>query len=374
VKTSGPHDPTVFPIVEVEGAPFERGQSYGSKAADQITYSVEYYSEYFAKRYGRKWPELAERARAWIGAVETFDPDLLEEIRGIADGSGRTLEDILLLNGRGEIIYGNFAEARLDGCTCFAMLPESTENAHLLAGQNWDFRLAARPSGIVLRIVQPPKPTVITIVEAGQIARHGASSKGIAVFASGLGGFSTSYIGIPQPLIRRRILDSRDFSEALSVALDAKQQIAANLLLAHRDGFAIDLETTPNGHAWLYPEEGVLVHGNHYEAFSWGKDGPQYRPLGADSLYRTWRTRQFLRRQDSSEPALARIQAALSDHFGEPNGTCTHADPREDQLEQWQTLSSSILDLTTGEWLLSRGTPCDHPYEALPWNLYDGTS
>ena len=30
----------------------------------------------------------------------------------------------------------------------------------------------------------------------------------------------------------------------------------------------------------------------------------------------------------------------------------------------------SIVDLTTGEYLIAPGNPCEHPYEALPWNLY----
>jgi isopenicillin-N N-acyltransferase-like protein len=205
------------------------------------------------------------------------------------------------------------------------------------------------------------------------VGRHGANSAGIAVLANGLSGFCTPEPGVPQPFIRRRLLDSWSFADALEVALTAKQQIAANLLLAHRDGFALDLETTPERRGWLYPTAGMLVHGNHYEAFSWARDGEQYRPLGADSLYRVWRLGQGLgpcREVGDREELLDTVAAALSDHFGFPAAVCTHADEHDHPLEQWQTLTSSIIDLTAGEWLLAAGVPCLHGFEPLPWNLY----
>ena len=55
------------------------------------------------------------------------------------------------------------------------------------------------------------------------------------------------------------------------------------------------------------------------------------------------------------------IGDALSDHFSHPNSVCAHPDPRDRQ--QWETLASAIVDLTTGEYLVAPGNPCMHAYE-----------
>jgi len=57
-------------------------------------------------------------------------PDYLEEMRGIADGAGKTLADIIALNVRTEINFGLFS----DGCTALSWLHK---DASILA-QNWD--------------------------------------------------------------------------------------------------------------------------------------------------------------------------------------------------------------------------------------------
>lgn len=76
--------------------------------------------------------------------VEDFAPDLLEELRGVAEGAGTGLLDLMALNARGEIVYdrtfarmgrppqapgtaGAEADAEpaeaADGCSSFALLP-----------------------------------------------------------------------------------------------------------------------------------------------------------------------------------------------------------------------------------------------------------
>jgi isopenicillin-N N-acyltransferase like protein len=359
-------------IIEISGPALERGRQYGEQAKAQIDASVAYYSQLFEHEFGMSWAEISRRSLAWLPMIEQFDAETAEEVVGIAEGSGHELGEIVALNARGEMVYGKYMAPMVDGCTSFAVLPSAGNDGHMYCGQNWDWRAGAAGTWVVLRVIQTPKPTITMVVEAGQVGRHGANSAGIALLSNGLSGFCTPEPGVPQPFIRRKILSSNTFPEAMDVIFSARQQIASNVLLAHRDGFAIDLETTPDGHGWLYPEDGVLVHGNHYEAFSWARDGSPYRPLGPDSLYRVFRVRESLQQglPDSAD-TLTTIAAAMADHFGFPDSVCTHQRPEDPPLTRWQTLTSSIIDLTSGEWRLAAGTPCEHPYEPLPWNIYD---
>ncbi|MFI6581202.1 C45 family autoproteolytic acyltransferase/hydolase [Embleya sp. NPDC050493] len=388
-----------LPTIEIGGEPRTRGRQYGEGASALIHSAVDYYAEAFGAAGGLTWRQVTDRAEHWLAPSRAFAPDLVEEMTGIAEGAGLGLLDILALNARGEIIYddtfaamgaaGTPAEAsgtpdvsvepqtpeNPDGCTSFALLDPASGDGHVYAGQNWDWRYGVRETVMVVRVVQPGKPTVVMQVEAGQVGRQGANSAGLALNANGLGGRFDHAVGIPQTLIRRRVLDCANPAEALDVLFRTRAHIASNALLTHRAGFAIDIETTPGANGWMYPTDGLLVHGNHYQAFMPTQLAANYRPTAPDSLLRVPRAEAGLRRcRDAGDPAETRklIHAAMSDHLGHPESLCTHPDPARPAVRQWATLLSSCVDLTTGEYRVTAGTPCDHEYELLPWNLHDG--
>lgn len=68
------------------------------------------------------------------------------------------------------------------------------------------------------------------------------------------------------------------------------------------------------------------------------------------------------------------IREALSDHFGFPDAVCSHPNPNDPWYDQNETVASSIVDLTAGEYWIAFGNPCENAYELLPWSLYDGPS
>ena len=63
----------------------------------------------------------------------------------------------------------------------------------------------------------------------------------------------------------------------------------------------------------------------------------------------------------------ALIAEALRDHFGYPNSVCNHPHGRDAPMKQNQTIASNIVDLTSGEYYIAAGTPCDAEYVRLPW-------
>ncbi|MGW1720116.1 C45 family autoproteolytic acyltransferase/hydolase [Streptomyces sp. NPDC002156] len=375
-----------LPVVEISGTPAQRGRQYGEAVAGQLAASLGYYEEAFGASSGLTWQQVTARAARWLDPVRDYAPHLVEEMQGIADGAGVDLLDVLALNARGEVIYDDsfsgmreFGEVReeepAEGCTSFAAYGPASGDGHVWAGQNWDWRAGVQDTVVMLRIVQPPKPTLLMQVEAGQIGRQGASSAGIALNANGLGGRFDEAVGLPQTVIRRSVLDQPSITDALNVLCRTRAHIASNALLTCREGFAVDLETTPAGHGWLYPTDGLLVHGNHYQAGVPTALAAGYRPLSPDSLVRVPRAEEGLRRlRDATGPDETRklIKQSMSDHLGHPESLCTHADPREPEIKHWTTLVSSCVDLTAGDYHVTAGTPCDHEYQHLPWNLYDG--
>lgn len=360
-------------VIEIASpSALERGRQYGGAAADLIADAIAYYREAFAHQAGLSWDQVLEHTRPWQRLVERDHPGLLAEMAGIADGAGVTLPEILALNCRGEIIYDNWfpdstARADTDGCTSFSLIDGAAGDGHVYAGQNWDWREAVRGTVVILRIVQPPKPTLILQVEAGQIGRHGANSAGLALNANGLGGRFDDSAGMPQTVIRRAVLDAANIADAVKIVTSTTAHIPSNALLTHRDGFSIDIETTPGGHGWEYGENGLLVHGNHYQVLR--EVGS--RLISPDSLIRVPRARRGLMKAATSDDVRNTIHTAMSDHLGHPDSLCAHPDERLPAVEQWSTTLSSCVDLTTGEYYVAAGPPCENKYELVPFNLYD---
>jgi isopenicillin-N N-acyltransferase like protein len=364
---------TRLPLIEIAGPPRERGRQYGEQAREQIERSIAWYSEQFTATASLQWTTILEHARKWEPLVAGYLPEALEEMQGIAEGSGFRYEEILALNGRGELSSGNPFEEN-EGCSSYSILPEASGTGRAYCGQNWDWRSAILDTVVMLRIEQPELPTIVMQVEAGQVGRQGANSAGIGLNANGLGARFGNKLGMPQPYIRRKILNAWNMYEALEAIFKSQQSLCTNLLLSHRDGFAIDLETTPGRHGWGYPEQGVLVHTNHFRYFVPKQIEGTYRYVSPDSLYRAERIEAVLaraREAKTPEQLRALLREALSDHFGRPDSVCNHPNDNDPWFDQNETVASSIVDLTTGEYWIAHGNPCENEYELLPWSLYD---
>ncbi len=361
-----------LPLVEISGADArERGRQYGEQTRSLIERSLAFYREEFERKSGLAWPDVVERVPRWYPLIDEYAPGLLDEVRGIAEGSGRSVEEIVALNGRGELRTRDpFAEGA--DCTSFVVTDEAAGDGHVWCGQNWDWRSETAGTAVMLRIRQPGTPTIVTLVEAGQVGRHGANSAGIALNANGLAAPFQNGLGIPAPFIRRRTLESAGMDQALEAIFTARQLLSTNVLLTHREGFAIDVETTPGRHGWAYPRDGVYAHANAFTTFVPPQVGASYRPASSDSLIRAERVERTLRHApetSSSAEMHALIVEALSDHLGYPNSVCNHPDPRAPRT--FETLASLIVDLTTGAFWVAGGNPCTTEFELLPWNLYE---
>jgi len=360
--------------IEIRGERRDLGRQHGEAARGQIRDSIGYYRESFKRITGLEWSEIKKNAPRWVPPVESYFPGIADEIRGIGEGAGVAFEEVLALNARGELSTHNpFADEAEEGCSSYALIPPAAGDGHVYCGQNWDWRCETAGTVILLHISSPGKPTIIMQTEAGQVGRHGANSAGIALNANGLGTRWGKGIGVPQPIIRRKILESSDMQTALRAVFDSRQSLCTNLLITHRDGFAIDLETTPDRHGWMYPTDGLLVHTNHFIAFVPEQVAATYRPFSVNSLWRLPRLTAGLaaaRRATDSAGVRGAIQTALRDHFAYPNSVCKHGDANTQGTDVNQTIASSMVDLTTGEYWLAAGSPCEGEYERLPWNLY----
>ena len=347
-----------FPLVDVEGDARERGRQYGSLAAERIATSLRIYMAAWTAGAAAARPGLLARARKFEPVIGDRYPELLEEMRGIAEGAGRALEEIVALNARTELLYGEPA----DGCTGAVLLPERT-GGRVIIGQNWDWRPACREAAIVLRVTPEHGPGFLTFVEAGMLARSGMNSAGIGLCGNFLNSdMDGTQRGVPIPVIRRAILMSPSLPTAVGEVLRAPRAFSSNHLLAHRDGEAVDLEASPPEVFALFADDGLLVHSNHFK----GAQG-RVRDTGLsrypDSLFRDRRVRAHLAERGHTL-GVKDLQEALRDHFGLPDSVCRHRAPRPDGTEI-ETVASVVMDLAEGELWLCPGPVCENDYRCF---------
>ncbi len=353
-----------FPVIDIQGTPRECGVQHGQLAAERVARTISFYLGVFGRHSKMSLEQVRERARAFLEQIEAIDTDILEEIKGIAEGARQQIEDIVAVNCRTELMYGSSRGSRAaTECTTIIALPEATEHKGVLIGKNWDWRSPAMESVIVLRIRQRGKPSLSLIVEAGMVGRDGMNEDGIMVCGNMLTSSADSgKAGVPIPILRRRILNSRHYYEAIDVLTRSPRGASGNYIIAHRDGVAINFETTPDNVYPVYPERGLLTHANHFQSLAAQAHGVA-NSFNGDSLYRDFRARQLLEPKIGSL-RVEDIKAALRDEFGSPRAICRapHEYPGQGPT---MTIASVVFDMSNAAMHVAPGQPTRSEYQPI---------
>ncbi len=351
----------MLPVISVKGRPKEIGLQHGARCREMIRKNIRLYFQLFQHYANLDKSRAGRLARRFIPVIEAFDPALLEEIKGIAEGAQAELEEILALNVRTELMYPD-KMATGGECTALAVLPEAASSGEMILGQNWDWKPQLMHSTVLLEIEQEGKPNVVTLTEAGVVGKIGLNSAGLAVCLNILKS-PVGQVGVPIHILLRGILNCDRFGDAIGKIARADRGSANNCLVAHGDGAAMDFELAPQALDFLYPERGVLVHTNHFTV-------ERLKPLDAaigefpDSLLRLERAKQKVMKR-SGQISLDDLKEVLQDHFNYPDAICRHPDQRDPEPERSQTIVSILMNLKTKEVHISHGPPCENEYQTL---------
>ncbi|QHI98961.1 acyl-CoA--6-aminopenicillanic acid acyltransferase [Xylophilus rhododendri] len=325
-------------FIEVSGAPFERGVSYGSQAAERIRIGAGHYiAQLAAAKFG--WDDIVAAVAQYLPVIEKFEPAYVEEMRGMAQGAGQPFEAIVLLNARTELLQlakrrargeqplqpGDIVDAEPDGCTGVVATREATASGRLLHGLNWDWKAECAETAVVLKVRREDGPDLMTFCEAGQLARVGLNAAGIAITANYLeSDRDYRQVGLPVAFVRRKVLEQQRLALAMHCIYTTPKSASVNNILSHVHGIAIDFECAPDETFLLHPSDGLIVHANHWQspvALSKLKEaGVANMP---DSLYRDLRVRSLLEPQArAGQVTLDSMKAALFDDFETPWAVC----------------------------------------------------
>lgn len=346
--------PARYREIEVTGGPFEMGRSIGEAAREEIRGFVAIALERVNKTVMVSHKKALEVASACIPYAEDYSPDMVAELRGMSQTAGVSLEDLMLLQVRNQL-----KSEKNGGCSGFSLGPRSCASAASVIGQNWDNDAALDAFTVVLTRRPRGKPALLNVTQAGLIAYIGLSEAGMALCLNTLPAPSRE-LGVPHYFTVRGIYEATSLDGAVTAVRRARRAIPANILLATPQGPA-DLEVTlENVHVLQDSGNGIVTHTNHCVHTDLLPINQQFPEL-IQSFPRKMRLDKLLGAA-RSPLSLNDMKAALSDHENYPRAICRH--PNEDAVTgYWRTVFSVILESDSGVMHLTRGNPCERPYE-----------
>jgi isopenicillin-N N-acyltransferase-like protein len=306
----------MFPLIEVYGSAHERGQQHGAQAKQRIARSVATYARLFAY-CGIDWQGAQRLGASYRDVIGDLDPLLLEEIEGIAAGSGRQVDEILALNARTEILPPSYpgephpelnqiAAANVKNgvpdwgeCTSVAVKPAQSTTGTTLLAQNWDWLGVQRAALVLLRVRTGDGASCLTLTEAGMLAKIGFNHRGFGVCLNILRSSDDgSHSGVPVHVLLRALLACDNVADALAFASKLTFGASSNVLCADASGETAALEFSPRGLEVVRGADAALCHTNHFLAPA----AARHQASLAPSL--------------STFPRLQRITALTGEHKG----------------------------------------------------------
>ncbi|KAH8805458.1 acyl-coenzyme A:6-aminopenicillanic acid acyl-transferase-domain-containing protein [Xylogone sp. PMI_703] len=343
--------------VRCTGSPYEIGFTHGSSVSDQVHVNVKTYAVFFAETAKITWEQARERAAAeFIPTLEDKYPEILDEMKGIADGAGGglTREDILALNVRSEISLTNYT----DGCTSIS---QSAEGGKVFLAQNWDW-LEELGKGIVLLHIKPAGSDIEfkCLSEAGIVGKIGLNSAGFGLCMNALRCGAYNKANFPVHAMSRRLLQyATSYDSALAIIEEFGLASTVNYMIGDKSGKYADIECSPRGNVVIPPHNGYVAHTNHLYA-------PNRPPKlvdhpSANSISRLARIQELTENDNNLKAPVTfeSLRARLSDQEGTPYSICRDRPPGAVGMERMTTLSTILMELSSCTGRVLIGRPCD---------------
>jgi isopenicillin-N N-acyltransferase-like protein len=379
----------MFPVIDTRPARSarEQGVLYGSLCAARIAHSRDTYARLFAL-CGVAWAQARVKAAAMQPAIVALDPALLEEMHGIAQGSGLAFEDILALNCRSEILPADFlgdsaakagAVFEQGECTAVGVAPAASADGKTWLAQNWDWIGTQRDALVLLRghawDGAARGREFLTLTEAGMLAKigMGVGSEPDQV-AVGLNIIRSRHDGerpaTPiHPLLRH--LMTMPSLAAARARMDALQSgwgfgAGSDSPAADTAGEVAAFEVSPRGWREWPPEDGVMTHTNHFLCDALV---PIQQPTTA---YLSSEMRlQTARRHTVGRPVgFAALQALLRDEGGGAGGAgylavCRSPDPSIEPDGRVESVAGVIMCVEDRAMWVAPGVPSTVDFERV---------
>ncbi|HQY90130.1 C45 family peptidase [Caldilinea sp.] len=368
-------------ILTISGSPYEMGYTHGKAFAKEIGDLTEERlhlscDPFWTGGQTATLDEVLAIGRACLRHHEAFAPELMEEMRGMADATGIGVNELVIMNGFTDfvdiianpaVLSHTRAKSVLPGdaidCTAFLVAPAASAYGHGYLGQTWDMHSTATPYVLMLDVRPQTGPALMTFTITGCVAMIGMNEHGVAVGINNLLG-AEGRAGVHWVYVVRKMLAQRTVEEALTVLQGAHLSGAHNYLLLGPDangalrGYNVEHMAT---RAHVIPVESIYAHTNHcLIAEMVNGERPRKSVSHASTVARQDQASRFLEDQ-IGHITVEMLMALTRYHADGELSVCAHVQPGYDV----ESSGACVMSPTTRELWALWGNPCRHEYEAF---------
>jgi len=343
-----------IPLIEASGSHRQVGQQIGVQCREQIRSSLSPLRTDLPG--GVTWPEMIKRSERYLVYSRAVYPQYVEELEGIAEGSGVPFEEIFL--SMCEELWEPAAWRR--GCTDMAARGGATLRGSTLIAHTNDLLPQAEDNLVLLKVQASDEPQFLGVSSGGIALSAGFNAAKICLTGNQLDN-NDIRPGVPRLLVVRAILASRHLSEAMDHCLLPQRASSYNNLLADANGEVYCMEGSATDCEAIYIEEDILAHTNHYISPAMRRYEASPSDISSSILRhnRAWR----LLRENYGRLTPELFQELLADHAGYPASICKHG------LET-VTVFSIIIHVEVLRAWIGRGRACETEYIEYRLNPY----
>jgi isopenicillin-N N-acyltransferase like protein len=365
-----------FVFVQARGSHRELGRAIGEAARSQVEASVAFFRDEFeVMSGGLSFAEAKRQAAAYGEYARRYLPQYVEELEGLAEGSGLSFAELLVLNCGEEFTAGEPVVGAApapeghgaggggrggDHCSAVAAVARGRR----VVGHNMDWYVIDAPNNVLFDLAEPDGTRLLGIAGAPYLLMLGMSSHGIANVSNSLHSVDNR-VGVPNAFVRRWSIEAPSLEEARARGALETRARGTNHFVADLTGRLWDVEASATATALAdHTAAGFMAHTNHYAA-------PEMQPYEG-SAYGESRTRlataermlaEGVARDDDPVELVARV---LRCHEPSPRECiCGHADETLPQAERVMTVGSMICDLDERRLYACAGPPCENPYRVF---------
>ncbi len=201
-----------FKVIECRGTAYEIGRQWGEGCKESILKVSENIFNIMNLMYQSPREEVISRAMKLFPLVQKFDPYLLEIMKGQADTTGLSLEEIFTQKCMNELMfqYNNLAGL----CTSFAATGKATQDGKTILEQNIDFFPETPIDLLKVYHSDGPVQFILSFANAGEFT---FSSAGFGICANATIGKDYSYNIIPVACYLPKVMRQKNIYDAMDI-------------------------------------------------------------------------------------------------------------------------------------------------------------
>ena len=335
----------MIPLIETGGPWRDIGVDVGRAVRDQLHAAA---ASTRAELGGVDLSEVVGNFGPYLRATEEVAPDIVAELRGMAEGSGVPFETLFVLNAAAELLQsiGRFA------CTVAAISGAGARDGHVLLAHNEDATAGWGDLTYVIKAQPEGAPAFVAFTYAGLLLHQGVNAAGLGSVGNALYA-RDARPGNPKLLLYRRAIVECTIEGAIRAVTDPRRAFGNNHLFATADGDLYDVEVSGSRWAMRSGGNGLLAHANHFTLP--GMTDLDFEEDLLNSRLRQTRVETLIERAWGALNACA-LRGIMADHANYPRSVCKHHAP-ESELD-YGTIGSVVIDVSERALWACSGNPC----------------